>query len=211
MAGWVLLGVVLTLQMTGETEGAAGAQPDLCRFGSFGPGAALSDLRPVELELEGVEAFEGPVPTVDIIDPCGLRYSDLSGVWTFNGYQVVGYHDLRTGRFRMRLTHVPYDRPYFETWALRFGYPVLEGVVGPEAEDIRLGLNSVYPPRVRDTCPDQYEHFAGYLSIALAYDEDGRVVLTATRPLASIDDACVQSLDRFVTDRVVRTGVEGAP
>lgn len=213
MTGWILLGAMLALQVvdgTGAVPGAA-AERDPCPSGTHGPAAELTGLRPVELDLAGVDAFVGDIPTVDVADPCGLRFADLSGVWTFNGYQAAAYHDLRTRRFRMRLTHVPYDRPYFETWAMRFGYQVLDGVIGPDAEEIRLTLNSIYPPNVRNTCPEQYQHQVEYLTAALDYDPQGRIRLTVTRPYALIDGSCVETLDRFVTDTIVRTGVEEAP
>jgi hypothetical protein len=213
MTGWILLGAMLALQVVDDTGAVpeAAAERDPCPAGTHGPAVEVTGLRPVELDLAGVDAFEGDIPTVDVADPCGLRFADLSGVWTFNGYQAAAYHNLRTRRFRMRLTHVPYDRPYFETWAMRFGYQVLDGVIGPDAEDIRLTLNSIYPPNVRNTCPEQYQHQVEYLTAALDYDPLGRVRLTVTRPYALIDGSCVETLDRFVTDTIVRTGVEEAP
>jgi len=213
MTGWILLGAMLALQVVDDTgavpEAAAGRDP--CPAGIHGPSAQLTGLRPVELDLAGIDEFEGDIPTVDVADPCGLRFTDLSGVWTFNGYQAAAYHDLRTRRFRMRLTHVPYDRPYFETWAMRFGYQVLDGVIGPDAEDVRLTMNNIYPPNVRNTCPEQYQHQVEYLTVVLDYDPQGRARLTVTRPYPLIDGDCVETLDRFVTDTIVRTGVEGAP
>lgn len=214
MTAWALFAAVLALQTVDAQQPAdadAGAAADPCRFGTAGPPAALTDLRPVELPYAGVDDFEGAIPTIDVTDPCGLRFADLSGVWTFNGYQAVAYHDLRTGNLRMRLTHVPYDQPYFETWAMRFGFPVLDGVVGPQAEAIHLSLNQLYPPSVRTSCPDQYQTYMGYLSVRLGYDERGRTLLSVTRPYTQIDGACVETLQRFVTDTIVRTGVEGEP
>ncbi|MBI1235344.1 MAG: hypothetical protein GC188_01510 [Alphaproteobacteria bacterium] len=209
MTGWILLGTMLALQAAENAD--AGAERDPCPSVTHGPAVELTDLRPVELDLEGSDAFEGDIPTVDIADPCGLRFTDLSGVWTFNGYQAAAYHDLRTGRFRMRLTHVPYDSAYFETWELRFGYPVLDGVIGPDAEEIALSLNDIHTPNVRNTCPEQYQQEVEYLTVALDYDLQGRPRLTVTRPRSTIDEACVETLDRFVTDTIVRTGVERAP
>lgn len=211
MAGWVLAAIVLAMQTGADPATGDVPLPDPCLAGAAGPSAELIDLRPVELFYAGVDAFEGVIPTVDVIDPCGLRFADLSGVWSFNGHQTVGYHDLRTGRFRLRLTHVPYDQPYFETWAMRFGFTVLDGVVTPQAEAIHLSLNQLYPPSVRTSCPDQYQTYIGYLSVRLGYDERGRTLLSVTRPYTQIDGACVETLQRFVTDTIVRTGVETAP
>ncbi|MGX6648835.1 hypothetical protein ACWCOP_12940 [Maricaulaceae bacterium MS644] len=211
MAGWALAAVVLAMQAGADPATGEAPIPDPCLAGVHGSPAELIDLRPVELPYAGVDDVEGAIPTVDVIDPCGLRFADLSGVWTFNGYQAVAYHDLRTGRFRLRLTHVPYDQPYFETWAMRFGFPVLDGVVGPQAEAIHLSLNQLYPPSVRTSCPDQYQTYMGYLSVRLGYDERGRTLLSVTRPYTQIDGACVETLQRFVTDTIVRTGFEGEP
>lgn len=183
---------------------------DPCRFGVHGPGVELTDIAPVEVDLEGFADFEGEIPTVDILDPCGLRFADLSGVWTFNGHQAVAYHDLRTGDLRMRFTHIPYDDPYFATWAIRFGYPVLDGVIALEAQSIQLTFNSVYPPTVEETCPDRYRHRVDYIAIGLGYDEAGRVVLSGVRPRGRIDPQCVETLIEFETDTIVRTGVERA-
>lgn len=212
MAIWWVLGAALALQPAdGGAQPLAPQADDPCRFGTYGPPAALSDLRPVELDYAGFETFEGQIPGVDVTDPCGLRFSDLTGVWEFNGYQAVAYHDLRTARFQMRLTHVPYDEPYFETWAMRFGFPVLDGAIGPHAESNALALNSLYPPNVQASCPEQYQSRVEYLTIRLGYDGQGRPLLAVTRPYSLIDSACVETLDRFVTDIIVRTGVEAAP
>lgn len=205
MAGAFALVQSAELATAGQAE-----PPDPCRFGTYGPGAELIDTAPVEIGLEGLETFEGEVPTADIVDPCGLRFADLSGVWAFNGHQAVAYHDLRTGEFRMRFTHIPYDHAYFETWAIRFGYPVLDGVIAPEAQTLQLTFNSIYPPNVEATCPDRYRRRVNYIAIGLGYDDAGRVVLTGARPRARIDAQCVETFIEFETDTIVRTGVEGA-
>ncbi|PIW31345.1 MAG: hypothetical protein COW29_02235, partial [Rhodobacterales bacterium CG15_BIG_FIL_POST_REV_8_21_14_020_59_13] len=70
---------------------------------------------------------------------------------------------------------------------------------------------NIYPPNVRNTCPEQYQHQVEYLTVVLDYDPQGRARLTVTRPYPLIDGDCVETLDRFVTDTIVRTGVEGAP
>lgn len=192
-------------------QGEAPQAADPCAPGRFGPAAELRDVRPVQLDFAGADAFAGVTPTADIVDPCGLRYADLSGVWSFNGRQAVSYHDLRSGRFRMRLTHVPFDDPYFETWAMRFGYEVMEGVIRPEAEELQLSLNSIYPPHVEATCPDRFRHRIAYISVRLGYDDEGRVLLQGVRPRPRIDEACVETLMEFETDTITRTGVEEGP
>lgn len=199
------------LVQSAEPAPADGAEPpDPCRFGPYGPAAELIDTAPVEIGLEGFETYEGEVPTADIIDPCGLRFADLSGVWAFNGLQTVAYHDLRTGEFSMRFTHIPYDHPFFDTWAIRFGDPAVDGFIAPEAQTLQLTFNSIYPPNVEATCPDRYRRRVDYIAIALSYDDAGRVVLTGARPRARIDAQCVETFIEFETDTIVRTGVEGA-
>lgn len=43
---------------------------------------------------------------VEILDPCGLRFTDLSGLWDNFGRQTIVTHDQRTGDFAIRLMHI---------------------------------------------------------------------------------------------------------
>ncbi len=187
----------------------AEVQPDPCAAGVFGPAAEAIDIRPVELPYE--LRYDGVVPTWDVIDPCGLRYADLSGVWTFNGYQAVAYHDLRTGRFRMRFTHIAEDRDYRSIWAYRFGDEVISGVIEPDVENIEVHLLSRYPPNVQRSCPDEYAFEDIYYRLELGYDSQGRVRMRGTRQYSNIDSNCFIYTNNFLTDEIVRTGVEARP
>ncbi len=208
-AVFLLSGHATAQPETPVANAVASVDADPCAAGVFGPAALETDIRPVELPHE--LRYDGAVPTWDVDDPCGLRFADLSGVWMFNGYQAVAYHDLRTGRFRMRFTHVAPDRDYRRIWDYRFGDAIIDGVIVPDVNQIVVSLLSRYPPGVQQSCPDDYESADPYYRLVLDYDQQGRVRIQGTRQYSRIDSSCFIYIDDFLTDQIIRTGVEAQP
>lgn len=188
--------------------GDAITQVDQCASGRHGVAFERVDPDPVVFELP-LNTDQEP-PRRGFSDPCGLRFLDLSGVWSFDGLQAVVYHNLRTREFKLRLTHIPYDEPLFQTWARRFGHQPLVGVIGPDGDAVSMTANIVYPPRFEAVCPDQYQQDIEMLAIRMGYDSEGRVMMELDRMRSFINDSCEEDIREFVTTRITRTGVEGA-
>ena len=201
------LGAIAILATAQPAEPEAEAA-DPCRFGAHGPAADIT----LETAPPDYPGFTDEVPPLTVRDPCGLRFTDLSGVWSADGVQYIAYHDLRTGEIVFRFMHVPYNEPLFSTWGFRFADPSAFGVIAPDASRIEMYSHLRFPNRLRDICPDDAEPIYRSHHVQLDYDDQGRPRLTRTRMHSYLRVApCRIDHERFVESRYTRTPVGGAP
>lgn len=199
------LGTIATLAGGQPAEEAAS---DPCRFGVHGPAAdiTLADTPPV------YPGFTGESEALTVSDPCGLRFTDLSGVWERDGVQLIADHNLRTGEFALRFMHVPFDDARFRTWGFRFGDPSASGRIGPQAETIELFVTLRFPTRLRGICPEEGERNDRAHRVALDYDDEGRprISLTRMHSLLSVAPCRVEHVE-FVPGSYTLTSIGRAP
>lgn len=201
----VLAAAAVALQPEAGAPDEAAADP--CRFGSHGPGAELI----LDAPPPDYPGYEGEPRPLTVEDPCGLRFTDLSGVWYSDGVQFIAYHDLRTGALALRFMHVPYDSPLFSTWGFRFGDAASFGVIAPDAASVEMYSNLRFPTRLRSICPDEGEIVHRSHDVRLDYDEAGRPRLTRTRMHSHLTVApCRVRHERFVTSIYVRGEIGAA-
>ncbi len=113
-----------------------------------------------------------PGEGVLLIDPCGYRTENLSGVWqhTFSDQQYVVSHDPRTGAFSARLMYVPSDDEERAKWGRGLGHVIISGRL--HERDIWLQQHLNFPLEAKSRCPDQYDFIGPAVSVKLNYTAD---------------------------------------
>jgi len=161
-----------------------------CPFGTYGPPLNVRD---PDVGESGIEIF----------DPCGLRFTDLSGRWEMSGsFQLIAYHEQRGGALEMRFTHIDPENDYYAVWGYMFGDEWLIGQVSPDRVDLLAIIR--YPERMRDTCPDQWEAPFPVHSVHFGFSESGQVRIDGARIRNNLSTRCETSYINTVTDSYVR-------
>lgn len=143
-------------------------------------------------------------------DACGLRLTNLSGVWESGGQQYVVSHDPRTGRFASRHLYVPPDREPRKTWRISLGDLDMEGRL--HDSEMWLDVEGVFPPSWQTRCPDSFRTRVPAATITLGMIERGsRVIpqLTVMWPRLRIQSDC--SVIYMEANRLVLHEVEYTP
>ncbi|OLF73006.1 hypothetical protein AWH62_08610 [Maricaulis sp. W15] len=162
-----------------------------CPFGTYGP----------PLNVRDPDAGESGI---EIFDPCGLRFTDLSGIWEMSGgFQLIAYHERRGGELAMRFTHVDADHDYYQIWRYMFGDDWLLGQVAPNLIDLVAVIR--FPERIRETCPDQWETPYPVHAVFFGYTDTGQVRIGGSRIRNNLSTSCETSYIETVTDVYVRT------
>lgn len=183
----VELGILADIRAAGPIEPATDRP---CSFGVYGPPLNVRD---PDLAVSGVEIF----------DPCGLRFTDLSGLWALSGsFQVIAYHERRGGGLSMRFTHIDPDNDYYRIWGYMFGDDWYRGLIAPDA--VELLAIARYPESMREVCPDDWETPFPVHSIHLGYAPTGQVTITGSRIRNTLSPQCEMTYLDTVVDSFAR-------
>jgi len=146
---------------------------------------------------------------IEILDPCGLRFTDLSGLWDNFGRQSIVTHDQRTGDFAIRMMHITNEDDWYSTWGYQFGDYHYRGRIGLDADAIDISAISRFPVRTRQNCPEQFERSVPSNRIYLGYSMDGRPQLISIRTRYSLESDCSITFLETVDDYFIKLEFEG--
>jgi len=146
---------------------------------------------------------------IEILDPCGLRFTDLSGLWSNFGRQTIVTHDQRTGDFAIRMMHISNEDDWYVIWGYQFGDYQYRGRIGLEAVAIEISAFSRFPVTTRENCPEQFERSLPSNRVYLGYSMDGRPRMISTRPRYSLESDCSITFLENVDDHFIKLEFEG--